>query len=59
MKKGDIVVFSIGNNPIKYKVITDEYELSGRKVVDLEGYPGEVAVDYLKLVTVQSEEDTP
>ena len=48
MKKGDIVVFSIGNNPEKYKVITDEYEFLGVKVVDLEGYPGEVAVEFLK-----------
>ena len=50
MKKGDIVVFVFARNPKKYKVITDEYELSGRKVVDLEGYPGEVAVSYLKKV---------
>lgn len=48
MKKGDIVVFATGDNKTLYKVITDEYEFLGRKVVDLEGYSGEVAVDYLK-----------
>ncbi len=52
MKKGDIVIFTIGNNPQKYKVITDEYELSGTKVVDLEGYPGEVAVEFLKVTVL-------
>ena len=52
MKKGDIVVFSIGNDKTKYTVIADEYELHGRKVVDLEGYAGEVATEYLKKVTL-------
>ncbi|WP_419882770.1 hypothetical protein ACN6MY_03615 [Peribacillus sp. B-H-3] len=52
MKKDDVVVFIIGNDKIKYKVIADEYELSGRKVVDLEGYSGEVATEYLKKVNV-------
>lgn len=52
LKKGDTVVFIIGNNPMEYRTITDEYELLGRKVVDLEGYAGEVAVEYLKKVAV-------
>ena len=51
MKKGDIVVFIIGNDKAKYTVITDEYELLGRAVVDLENYSGEVATEYLKKVT--------
>ena len=51
MKKGDIVVFAIGNNPVEYEVITDEYEMIGEKVVDLKDYPGEVSVKYLKKVT--------
>jgi hypothetical protein len=50
VKKGDVVVFVIGTDKTQYKVITDEYELHGRIVVDLEGYSGEVAVDYLKLI---------
>lgn len=50
LKKGDIAVFRIWNDKKEFKVITDEYELLGRKVVDLEGYAGEVAVEYLKKV---------
>jgi hypothetical protein len=50
VKKGDIVVFTTGNDNTEYKVITDDYELLGRKVVDLEGYSGEVAIEYLKRV---------
>lgn len=50
MKKGDVVVFVIGNDQTQYKVITNEYELHGRIVVDLEGYSGEVAVKYLKVI---------
>jgi hypothetical protein len=51
VKKDDIVVFVIGNDETKYKVIADEYELFERKVVDLEGYSGEVAVEYLEKAT--------
>lgn len=50
MKKGDLVSFVIGNDLKKYKVITDEYNFYGRQVVDLEGYSGEVAVEYLKVI---------
>jgi hypothetical protein len=50
MKNGDIVVF-VGNDDIKYEVITDEYVFLGKKVVDLERYIGEVGVEYLKVVT--------
>jgi hypothetical protein len=51
MKKGDIVIFAIGNDDAKYEVITDEYVFLGTKVVDLERYVGEVSVEYLKVVT--------
>lgn len=48
MKKGDIVVFAIGNDQTEYEVITDEYLFLGERVVDLQGYAGEVSVKYLK-----------
>ncbi|MES9681770.1 hypothetical protein ABWK22_02395 [Gottfriedia acidiceleris] len=50
MKKGDIVVFVIGIDKTPYELTSDVYELEGRKVVDLEGYSGEVAVEYLEVV---------
>jgi hypothetical protein len=50
LKKGDIVVFVFGGDQTRYEVVTDEYELLGTKVVDLQGYAGEVAVEYLKKV---------
>lgn len=50
MKKGDIVIFVIGNDQSKYEVITDEYDFRGRKVVQLKEYLGEVAVEYLKKI---------
>lgn len=54
IKNGDSVVFHINNEESKevYKVISDEYQFNGegRSVVDLEGYPGEVAVEYLEKV---------
>jgi hypothetical protein len=53
MKKGDIVVFTIGNDEAKYEVITDEYVFLGKKVVDLERYIGEVSVEYLKVVNAE------
>lgn len=51
MKKGDIVVFIIGNDKTNYTVVTDEYKFLGRIVVELEGYSGEVATQYLKKFT--------
>jgi hypothetical protein len=51
LKKGDKVMFSIGFSTDIYTVISDEYELEkDRKVVDLEGYSGEVATEYLRKV---------
>ncbi|WP_176220897.1 hypothetical protein [Cohnella massiliensis] len=47
LKKGDQVVFIIGNDKTIYTVASDERTLYGRKVVDLKDYPGEVAVEYL------------
>lgn len=47
LQKGDFVVFIIGQDENVYTVIKDEYEFAGRRVVDLEGYSGEVAVEYL------------
>lgn len=47
LKKGDNVVFKIGKDKTIYTVISDEYILGGRLVVDLYGYNGEVAVEYL------------
>ncbi|MGD6876873.1 hypothetical protein [Bacillus infantis] len=49
MRKGDIVVFIIGDDLTEYRVI-DEYVYLGRNVVDLKGYSGEVGVEYLKKV---------
>jgi hypothetical protein len=34
-----------------YNVITDEYEINGVKVVDLEGYSGEVNIEYLDVLS--------
>lgn len=48
IKKGDTVRFNAGNEQTEYTALTDEYSYLGRKVVDLEGYPGEVAVEYLE-----------
>ncbi len=48
IKKGVLVQFKIGDNPKIYVASSDEYNLNGRQVVNLEGYPGEVAVEYLK-----------
>lgn len=57
IKKGDQVVFIINNRDSNqvYKVISNEYQFEGkgRKVVDLEGYLGEVAVEYLKKVNTR------
>lgn len=50
LKEGNKVIFTIGNNGEVYTVISDQYELKGRAVVDLEGYYGEVATEYLKVV---------
>ncbi|GAB6447230.1 hypothetical protein bcgnr5369_14720 [Bacillus cereus] len=50
MKKGDIVVFIVGNDKTKYEVVSDEYMFLGNKVVDLQSYAGEVPVEYLKKV---------
>lgn len=50
IRKGDTVSFAIGNDQTTYTVATGEYELSGRKVVNLKGYSGEVAIEYLKIV---------
>lgn len=50
MLKGDTVKFNIGTDDILYKLITNPYDMFGRKVVDLEGYSGEVAVAYLDKV---------
>lgn len=48
MKKGDIVVFIIGNDKAKYEVVSDEYMFLGKKVVDLQSYTEGVPVEYLK-----------
>lgn len=48
IQKNDMVIFNIGLDKKVYKAITNEYELGGIKVVDLEGYPGEVNVEFLK-----------
>lgn len=57
IKKGDQVVFIINNRDSNqvYKVISNEYQFEGkgRKVVDLESYLGEVAVEYLKKVNTR------
>ncbi|OXS77932.1 hypothetical protein [Domibacillus enclensis] len=50
INKGDTVSFAIGNDKTTYTVTTGEYELLGRKVVNLKGYSGEVAIEYLKIV---------
>ncbi|MEJ1517883.1 hypothetical protein R3O67_32445 [Bacillus cereus] len=50
MKKGDIVVFIIGNDKAKYEVVSDEYMFLGKKVVDLQSYTEGVPVEYLKKI---------
>ena len=47
LRKGDKVLFASGKDPKEYEIIRDEYICSGERVVDLEGYSGEVAVKYL------------
>lgn len=54
LKPGDEVYFKIAGRQFSpvYKVKSEEYQYfgKGRKVVDLEGYQGEVAVEYLEKV---------
>lgn len=47
IKKGDSVIFRIGQDTTTYTALTDEYERDGKQVVDLEDYDGEVNVEYL------------
>jgi len=50
IKKGDQVMFDIGDDETVYEALTDSYIRGGVEVVDLKGYPGEVNVAFLKYV---------
>ena len=52
LKPGDKVFFNTDLREVRqyYTVKSEEYTLEGVKVVDLEGYPGEVGVHYLEKI---------
>jgi hypothetical protein len=54
LKPGDKVVFNTTPYSQMYVVKSEEYQYKGkgRKVVDLEGYAGEVAVEYLSKMSL-------
>ena len=54
LKPGDVVVFKSDEHRREHIVTSEEYQYNGegRKVVDLDEYPGEVAVEYLEKISL-------
>jgi hypothetical protein len=50
INKGDQVFFIIGTDTKTYIAASDEYMLDGNLAVDLEGYEGEVGIQWLEIL---------